>query len=187
MASTKQAKWLTILLVVIVSSYGLILRLRIADKPHYRELRFRSNVIVLGNLEGIQNPTATYFSLRCEGLGSSCHPAVPLILHLGERAVPIADLTRSDMPTIGASDVTVAEDSAGNMRTFAASQNINGEVTFEFEGNRLNSFYASCDREDGCEFQISFGDRPAFAFPLSEAQLLALTPQPEQISDSSAK
>lgn len=182
------AVW-TLVVFVLLGILGWLGIMVAIDNTHLLEVQFVSaryngGVEFLGNRDNEQSPTK-YFSVRVKnGNGQPITSDCTVVLHWQEQAISIHRMTSSDLQSLGI--VVKQPDYKGpewkHGFVGGGDQNRDWGMEFNMRDDRLVEFYAQHNSSAPCPFQLSNGERPPMAFPLSENELERTFGHPKAIT-----
>lgn len=182
------AVW-TLVVFVLLGILGWLGIMVAINHTHSLEIQFVSakydgGMEFLGTRDNEQSPTK-YFSVRVKNAnGQPMTPERAVVLHWQEQAIPIFKMTSTDLQTLGI--VVKQPDYKGPewKHGFVGGEDQNRDWGMEFNlrDDRLVEFYARHNSSAPCPFQLTNGERPPVAFPLSENELERTFGQPKAIT-----
>jgi hypothetical protein len=139
--------------------------------PNYHELTLKDGAVVTGSNRGVSWRPTEFFSVRVE----ESFPGVALRstarLHLRGRELELRTLTPADVQALGIEARRPFDGDEQWASVGYGEQNRVGSVEFKFAGGRLREFYARCHESAGCDFELSWPDRPRFKLPIQEERV----------------
>lgn len=182
------ALW-TLVVFVLLGIFGWLGIMVAIDHIHFFEIQFVSakydgGVEFLGTRNDEHSPT-TFFSVRVKNANEQpMTPKCAVVLHWQEQAIPIHKMASADLQTLGI--VVEQPDYKGPEWKHGfiggGDQNRDWGMEVKMRDDRLVEFYARHNSSAPCPFQLSNGERPPVAFPLSENELKRTFGQPKAIA-----